>query len=110
MVAGVCGAPVSALVAGLVVWYRNEAGNDVAGLIAQPTPATAPGLMMVANAVAVPPTWTERLDGRMAAASGLTAPAGPVTWTEKAPLFVLQPRPSTVPRKSRVAPGGTTNC
>ena len=66
--------------------------------------------MMVANAVAVPPTWTERLDGRMAAASGPAPPAGAFTWTEKAPLLVFQPKPSTVPRKNRVAPAGTMNC
>jgi hypothetical protein len=60
--------PVTALVSGLVVWYVKVAGTDVRGARLQPvaTPACA-ALIMVANAVAVVPTWTDRLLGKTAA-------------------------------------------
>jgi hypothetical protein len=67
---GVFGEPVSALVAGLVVWYTKLAGTMVTGTTVQPLAADEPLLMMVANAVAVLPTWTDRLDGNTAATSG----------------------------------------
>jgi hypothetical protein len=47
----------------------------VIGVIEQLFPADEPGLINVANAVAVLPTRTERLDGSTAATSGLV-PAG----------------------------------
>jgi hypothetical protein len=59
--------PVSALVIGLVVWYVKVAGTDVRGARLQPVAVSAAVLIIVANAVAVPPTWTERLLGRTAA-------------------------------------------
>ena len=73
--AGVFGEPVSALVAGLVVWYTKLAGTVVTGTIAQPLKAEEPLLMIVAKAVAVLPSSTERLDGNTAetSASGTTA-------------------------------------
>jgi len=71
----VFGEPVSALVAGLVVWYTKLAGTVVTGTIAQPLKAEEPLLMIVAKAVAVLPSSTERLDGNTAetSASGTTA-------------------------------------
>jgi hypothetical protein len=45
------------------------AGTEVTGTIAQALAADEPLLIMVANAVAVLPTSTERLDGNTAATS-----------------------------------------
>src|SRR5262245_2055464 len=69
MAAGVPGVPVSWLVAGSVVWNVKLAGRLrlASGEKAQPVAALVPELISVAKAVAVVPTWTERLEGRTAA-------------------------------------------
>jgi hypothetical protein len=59
--------PVTALVVGLVGWYVKVAGTDVRGARLQPVAVSAAVLIIVANAVTVPPTWTERLVGSTAA-------------------------------------------
>jgi hypothetical protein len=69
--AGVLGEPVRVFVDGSVVWYMKVAGTAMAGLIAQSVAVVPPPFRMVAKAVAVPPTWTERLLGRIAAANGV---------------------------------------
>lgn len=67
MVTGVFAVLVTALVLGSVVWYRKVVGTLVIGEIPQPVAAAWLELMMVANAVAGTPTFTERLLGRTAA-------------------------------------------
>jgi hypothetical protein len=66
MLTGVLGAPTSTLVDGLVLWYRKVAGTIVMGAMEQLVAVVAPALTMVANAVAVPPTTTDRLPGSTA--------------------------------------------
>src|SRR5262245_3773153 len=61
------GLPVTRLVAGSVVWNANCAGTVVTGATRHPTASPPPVLIMVAKAVAVAPTCTERLAGRTAA-------------------------------------------
>ena len=56
--------PVSALVVELVVWNPNTAGTGDAGASPQES-AAGPLLTMVAKAVAVLPTCTDRLDGSL---------------------------------------------
>jgi hypothetical protein len=68
MLAGVLGVPVSALLVGSAVWNAKLAGRPVAGVIAQVEASPGPALMIVAKAVAVAPTATERLSGSTAAA------------------------------------------
>ena len=65
---GVLGVPVNALVAGLVVWYAKPAVTLVTGAIVQPAAVAGPAFIRVAKAVAVLPSWTDRLDGSTAAA------------------------------------------
>jgi hypothetical protein len=65
---GVFGVPTSAFVAGSVVWYEKLAGMKVIGCKPQLSAVVSSMLMTVANAVAVSPTWTERLLGSTAAA------------------------------------------
>src|SRR5580704_80670 len=80
MLTGVFGVPVSALVAGLVVWKAKLAGTGAVGAIEQIEALPGPELMIVANAVAgVPPTSTERLSGNTAARS---VASGVVFWTK----------------------------
>jgi hypothetical protein len=69
MLTGVSVVPVSALVVGLVVRKWKLAGMLVAGAIAQVEALPCPALRIVANAVAVAPTATERLSGNTAATS-----------------------------------------
>src|SRR5580700_7891875 len=74
MLAGVLAVPVRALVVGSVVWNTKPAGMPVVGAIVQVEASAGPALMIVANAVAVLPTATERLVGSTAATSvSLTA-------------------------------------
>src|SRR3984885_746962 len=80
MLTGVFGVPVSALVAGLVVWKAKLAGTGAGGGIEQIEAWPVQQLMIVANAVAgVPPTSTERLSGNTAATS---VASGVVFWTK----------------------------
>ena len=64
---GVLTVPVTVLVPALVVWKVNVAGMALARAIRHPITGMLVVLMTVANTVAVAPTWTERLFGRMAA-------------------------------------------
>lgn len=75
-----CAAPTAILTGafkapavGLVAWKLKFAGTVVAGAIVHPVPMDAPALMMVAEAVAVVPICTDRLDGRTAATSDVGA-------------------------------------
>src|SRR6516162_6152919 len=61
--------PVTWLVAGSVVWKAKLAGTLVAGVIVHDVAVPGPVLMIVANAVAAIPTWTERLIGNTAASN-----------------------------------------
>ena len=63
--------PVSWLVCGLVVWNEKSPDTGVTGAMPQPSRSVDPKLMMLANTVATFPTWTERLPGRMEAATEL---------------------------------------
>jgi hypothetical protein len=65
------GEPMSALVAGLVVWYEKKPSTKVEGTIRQSVSGELLLLIMVPNTVAALPTCTERLDGNMAATRGL---------------------------------------
>src|SRR5262245_9538021 len=65
--------PVRALVVGSVVWNEKFAGTAVVGTIPQSCPEAPPEFRMVAKTAPEFPTWTERLVGSRAAASG---PAG----------------------------------
>src|SRR5262245_62750471 len=79
MEAGTLGAPVSWLVVESVVWYAKLAGTfAVLGENSQRVAPLAPELISVVKAVAVPPTWTERLEGRTAATSVVGGSAAPV--------------------------------
>ena len=69
MSTGVLEVPVSTLVNGSVVWNRKSAGTLVIGAMPQLVAVCSSVLMIVANAVAVSPTCTERLLGRTAATS-----------------------------------------
>src|SRR5262245_18344277 len=69
MLTGVLGAPVTWLVAGLVVWKRKFAASDVGGAMVQRLAYPGPLAIIVANAVAGFPTTTDRLMGKTAAAS-----------------------------------------
>src|SRR5438477_8130712 len=69
MSAGVLRVPVRVLVAGSVVWKAKPAGSGVTGAGRHWVAVPGPTLMMVANAVAGLPTWTERPLGRTAATS-----------------------------------------
>src|SRR4029450_13840602 len=67
MFTGVFGAPVTWLVAGSVDWYMNVAGRLIKSERPHPVAITEPTWIIVAKAVAVVPTCTERLDGSTAA-------------------------------------------
>src|SRR5262245_29757495 len=111
MVAPAPGLPVRALVVGSVVWNEKFAGTELVGTITQFCPAAVPALRIVANTAPEFPTWSERLVGSRAAASGpADAPPEEFTTTFKTPVLLCQPTPSTTPRNKRVAPAGTTNC
>jgi len=69
MLTGVFMVPVTALVAGLVVWNAKFAGMLVAGAIVQVEASAGPASIIVAKTVAVLPISTERLTGRTAATS-----------------------------------------
>src|SRR5205085_7302262 len=71
MSTGVSGVPVVWLVAGSVVWYWNVPATLGLGAMDTPRAGAAPVLTTVANAVAVPPTRTERLLGSTADARAL---------------------------------------
>jgi hypothetical protein len=74
MSTGVLAVPVTALVAGLVVWKTKlAAGSVVAGAMEQLEAAPGPALMIVAKAVAVAPISIERLSGKTAATSAAGA-------------------------------------
>ncbi len=75
------------------------AGTEVTGTIAQPLKAEEPLLMIVAKAVAVLPTWTERLDGNTAATSG---PVPPVAPSDKRPIALA------ALSVNQIAPSGPT--
>jgi hypothetical protein len=68
MSTGIFGNPMAWFVRGLVVWKLKVAGIAVTKEMPQLVAVTDPALTMVAKAVAKVPTWTERLDGRTAAA------------------------------------------
>src|SRR5215831_8870774 len=59
--------PVTALVAQLVWLYLRLAGIVAASEIPTENAVFAPVLIIVTNAVAATPTWTERLEGSTAA-------------------------------------------
>src|SRR5262249_31113741 len=72
--AAVLGVPVTTLVCGSVVWNEKPAGIDVWGEMQTPRAGDVPALMTLANAVAGPPTCTERLEGNADATRGWLAP------------------------------------
>ena len=72
MSTGALAVPVTALVAGSVVWNDRLPGMAAGSAIAHPAAIVPPTLMMVAKAVAGAPTWTERLPGNTAATSDWT--------------------------------------
>src|SRR5262245_40303966 len=67
MFTGVFGEPMTWLVAGSVVWYVNVAGRLVNSETPHAGAVTELALIIVANAVAVLPSCTERLLGSTAA-------------------------------------------
>jgi len=67
MLTGVLAVPISALVVGSVVWNTKLAGTPGAGAIVHVAALSGPASMIVAKAVAVLPTSTERLSGSIAA-------------------------------------------
>jgi hypothetical protein len=67
MLTGVFGVPVTALVLGFVVWNTKLAGMLVAGAIVQVEASSGPASIIVAKAVGVAPSSTERLNGSTAA-------------------------------------------
>src|SRR2546430_11489779 len=100
MVAATLGAPVTALVAGSVVWKTRLAGIGDTSEMPTACAAAPPELRMVTNAVAAVGTWTERLAGSTAAASaGLGV--HPATWVAKSNS------PAPVPACAHVPDGMT---
>ena len=79
----------ASLVSARVGWKPNAAGTGVRGSTRHTIVGSAPALTIVANAVAVEPTWTERLLGRTAATSSGTGPVvcpvSPVRTTKSPP-------------------------
>ena len=59
--------PASALVEGFVVWKEKLTEAVVERRMVQSIAGMVPVLIMVTNAVAAVPTWTERLLGKTAA-------------------------------------------
>src|SRR5262245_5159118 len=77
MSTAVLGEPVTALVLGSVVWNDSVAGSVVSKPMPQLKAVTLAGLMIVAKAVAVADTSTERLDGKTDASTATGAhPSG----------------------------------
>jgi hypothetical protein len=68
--------PVTAFVAQSVVLYVKAAGTLLVSAMPVAQATVGPPLMIVANAVAAVPTITDRLAGRIAAASAVAAGSG----------------------------------
>src|SRR5262245_33188905 len=86
MSTGVFWVPVTTFVVGFVVWNDRVAGTVLSRPMPHDVAVKLAGLMMVANAVAVVPTTTDRLDGSTDATTAGGAQAVGVNAKSKTPV------------------------